>query len=178
MQYSTLSKVWLSLGSNTGDRLHSLRAALEAIGNLAGTTVNTVSSVYETEPWGETDQATFYNIAVEIGTAFEPLELLNTVKLIETRLGRIPGPHWGPRIIDIDIILWKDCIVATPELTIPHPHYAARAFVLIPMNEIAPSCVDSITGMSIDTLAAQVEGKEGVRKVMTSESLMESTTEN
>lgn len=178
MQYSTLSKVWLSLGSNTDDRLHSLRAALEAIGNLAGTTVNTVSSVYETEPWGDTDQAMFYNIAVEIGTAFEPLELLNTVKLIETRLGRTPGPRWGPRVIDIDIILWKDRVVATPELTIPHPQYAARAFVLIPMNEIAPLCVDSTTGMSIESLAAQVEGKEGVRKVLASDSLMDGTSEN
>ena len=158
--------------------MYALRAALEAIRELPGTDLNAISSVYETEPWGNTDQAMFYNLAVEIGTALEPLELLNATKLIETRLGREPGPHWGPRVIDIDILLWEDRVVATQECTIPHPHYTERAFVLIPMNEIAPLCVDPITGTSIHDLASHVEGNDGVQSIATSTSLMEYTQDH
>ena len=164
MQDSFPSKVWLILGSNVGDRMQNLHLALTELTGLPDTRLEVVSSIYETAPWGETDQPWFYNIAIEIGTALEPLELLNSAKLIETRLGRRPGPKWGPRVIDIDLILWEDRVVTTPDLTIPHPLFTERAFVLIPMNDIAPLCVDPNSGLTMEQLLAMVEGRDSVKR--------------
>ena len=145
--------------------MQNLRLALTEIAELPDTRLEVVSPIYETAPWGEIDQSWFYNLAVEIGTAFEPLELLNSVKLIETRLGRRPGPIWGPRVIDIDLILWEDRVVTTPDLTIPHPHFTERAFVLTPMNDIAPLSVDPNTGLTIEQLLTKVEGRDSVKPI-------------
>lgn len=173
MQGSLPSKVWLSLGSNEGDRMQNLRLALTSLDEFPDTRLEVVSPIYETAPWGEIDQAWFYNLAVEIGTALEPLELLNSAKLIETHLGRRPGPLWGPRVIDIDLILWEDRTVAEADLTIPHPHFTERAFVLTPMNDIAPLCVDPGTGLTIETLLERVEGRKGVRRISDADILSE-----
>ncbi len=178
MQGSLPSKVWLSLGSNVGDRMQNLRLALTSLNELPDTRLEVVSPIYETAPWGEIDQPKFYNLAVEIGTVFEPLELLNSAKLIETRLGRRPGPTWGPRVIDIDLILWEGRAVTTADLTIPHPHFTERAFVLIPLNDIASTLVDSGTGLTIAELLEKVEGRDGVTLVDDADILSEITKQD
>jgi 2-amino-4-hydroxy-6-hydroxymethyldihydropteridine diphosphokinase len=153
--------VFLSLGSNLGDRRAQLEGAIEQLNGLRATRVLRVSSRYETEPVGRTDQPAFVNLAAEIETAFEPLELLNAVKDIELRIGREPGPRWGPRVIDIDIVLWGARVLATERLTLPHPEFRRRGFVLVPLAEIAPEAVDPVTGLTVAELAArpEVEGR-------------------
>ncbi len=152
----------LSLGSNLGDRATALREAVEAIGAVPGVRVCAVSSVYESEPWGVVEQPRFLNMAVEIETGLEPLELLNTVKAIEVRLGRVAGGvKWGPRLIDIDLILCGDLVVQGPELVLPHPEFRRRAFVLAPLAEIAGAAVDPVSGLTVAELALrpEVEGR-------------------
>ena len=153
-----IASVYLSLGSNLGDRAEHLRRALEAVAALPDTRLVAQSSLHETAPWGVTDQPSFLNLAAEIGTALGPLELLNAVKAIELRLGRTQGPQWGPRVIDIDIVLWQDKVMETDALTLPHPRFRDRAFVLLPLREIAPDAVDPVTGRTVAELAAALDG--------------------
>ncbi|MDQ1256306.1 MAG: 2-amino-4-hydroxy-6-hydroxymethyldihydropteridine diphosphokinase [Candidatus Hydrogenedentes bacterium] len=148
-------RVHLSLGSNMGDRLVYLRAALAALAGLDRTRVGAYSRVYETEPVGEVQQPRFLNMAVEIETALEPLELLDCIQGIETELGRMRELPWGPRTIDIDIVLWGAERIASDRLTVPHKEFRKRAFVLEPLAEIAPEAVDPETGMTVEELAAQ-----------------------
>ena len=155
------SRVFLSLGSNVGDRGRYLRDALAELDALADTRVRAVSQGYETEPWGEPDQPEFLNIAAEIETALAPHELLNAVKAIERRLGRSAGSKWGPREIDVDVVLWEGAEVSAPGLCVPHPEFRRRAFVLEPLREIAGNVVDPVTGATVAELAArpEVEGR-------------------
>ena len=148
-------RVHLSLGSNLGDRVANLHAALRALNATDGIAVMTASQVYETEPLGDGAQVRFANLAAEIETAFEPLELLDAVKGIETALGRTHGPRWGPRIIDIDIVLCGPTVVETDRLIVPHRAFRNRAFVLTPLAEIAPSAIDPVTGRTVGQLARQ-----------------------
>lgn len=147
--------VQLSLGSNVGVRGRNLEAALAALGQLPETSLTRRSRVYETEPYGVREQPGFLNMAVEIETGLHPLELLEAIKAIEGRLGRRQAQRWGPREIDIDIVLWDDLILDTDTLTVPHPDFRQRAFVLIPLSEIAPEAVDPVTGKTVAQLAAQ-----------------------
>jgi 2-amino-4-hydroxy-6-hydroxymethyldihydropteridine diphosphokinase len=153
-----VTSVYLSLGSNLGDRAEHLRRALETVEALPDTRLVAQSSIHETAPWGVTDQPSFLNMAAEIETALGPLELLNAVKTLESSLGRTPGPHWGPRVIDIDIVLWQDTVMETDALTLPHPRFRDRAFVLLPLREIAPNAVDPVTGRTVAELAAALDG--------------------
>ena len=152
--------VQLSLGSNLGDRAAALQAALRALTAVDGVAVMSHSHCYETEPIGFKEQPAFLNMAVEIETALEPLELLKTVKAIEGQIGRQQTDRWGPREIDIDIILWGDTEYASERLTLPHKDFRERAFVLVPMAEIAPDAVDPVTGETIAALAQRpnIEG--------------------
>ncbi|MFO7976438.1 MAG: 2-amino-4-hydroxy-6-hydroxymethyldihydropteridine diphosphokinase [Candidatus Hydrogenedentota bacterium] len=159
--------VQLSLGSNVGARRENLEAALAALGQLPETTLTRRSRIYETEPYGVTEQPAFLNMAVEIETGLQPLELLDAIKAIEHRLGRQRTEPWGPRKIDIDIVLWGDSVLETDRLTVPHPDYRRRAFVLIPLAEIAPEAVDPITGMTVAQLVAQPELQGRVRNLDT-----------
>jgi 2-amino-4-hydroxy-6-hydroxymethyldihydropteridine diphosphokinase len=152
-------RVHLSLGSNLGDRAANLRAALDALDRLDGVAVWAVSHAYETEPVGKTDQPEFLNVAAEIETDLEPLELLNAVKGIEADLGRVPAERWGPRTIDIDIVLWGPRIEATERLALPHPEFRKRAFVLTPLAELAPDAADPVTGRRVAELAAGPEAQ-------------------
>jgi len=152
--------VQLSLGSNLGDRASALQAALRALAATEGVRLVAYSHCYETEPIGIKEQPAFLNMAVEIETALTPLELLNTVKALEADIGRQKSGRWGPREIDIDIILWGDLEYACDRLTLPHREFRERAFVLVPMAEIAPDAVDPVTGQSISVLA-QCPGMEG-----------------
>lgn len=131
-------RVFLSIGSNLGKREENLKKSVELLRTEPGITVVKVSSFYETEPEGYTEQPLFINAAVEIETTHAPHELLRIVKDIEHRLGRFDTFRHGPRIIDIDIILYGEERVSTPELTIPHPRYRERSFVMKPLLEIAP----------------------------------------
>lgn len=151
-----MSTVYLSLGSNMGNRLHALRRAIHELDKIPEIHVYYQSSVYETEPWGLTGQKKFLNIVVEIETALTPLELLDAVKDLEKRLGRLPSTRWGPRCIDIDLILWDATVICTPRLTLPHKHFRERAFVLQPLAEIAPDVIDPETGCTISELSARI----------------------
>lgn len=165
MKYGSSQQVWLSIGSNIGERNRQLQAAVISLSQHPDITVRTASSVYETPPWGKTEQSAFYNAIVEIGTALEPLELLNTVKLIEQQLGRCAGPRWGPRSIDIDIVIWEDVAVDTKTLTIPHLHFRERAFVLVPLCELAPKLIDPVSGATVQELWEHVKDKDDVKCV-------------
>jgi 2-amino-4-hydroxy-6-hydroxymethyldihydropteridine diphosphokinase len=117
-----------------------------------GVTVQKRSSVYETKPWGVTDQPRFINMVVQIETTLEPEELLRLLKGIEKEIGRQDSFHWGPRIIDLDILLFNALVLNEENLKIPHPFLHEREFVLRPLNEIAPDVIHPIFRMSIDEL--------------------------
>ena len=128
--------VFLGLGTNLGDRAANLRAALTGL--AARLTVDACSDVYETAPFGVIDQPRFYNMAVRARTALEPAELLQAVKQLERQLGRSRTIRMGPRVIDIDVLLYDGIIVDEAELSIPHPGIAGRPFVLRPLLDIDP----------------------------------------
>lgn len=154
--------VYLSLGSNVGDRLQSLRAAGDMLRATKEITVIRESRVYETAPVGEADQDPFLNMAVEIGTSLAPLTLLDRTQAIERELGRVPTRRWGPRIIDIDIVLWEQLTLENDRLTIPHREFRNRAFVLVPLAEIAAHAVDPATGNTIEKLLGMLPSEAGV----------------
>ena len=131
-------RVFLGLGSNEGDVQANLLRAIEELKKLDGTSLEASSTFVETEPWGVTDQPCFLNAVIEIRTALEPSELLSAIKLIEGALGRKSTYRWGPRVIDIDILVYGHRTVVTPELVIPHPYATQRDFIIMPLREIAP----------------------------------------
>jgi len=131
-------QVYLSLGSNRGDRVANLRRAMEELGH-AGVKVQRTSSFYKTEPVDFGPQAWFLNCAVEALTSLMPMQLLKAVKSVERLMGRRPGVSKGPRPIDIDILLYENVVVRTAALTIPHARMNERRFVLIPLRELAPA---------------------------------------
>ncbi|MEA3442756.1 MAG: 2-amino-4-hydroxy-6-hydroxymethyldihydropteridine diphosphokinase [Chloroflexota bacterium] len=157
-----MNTVYLSLGSNSGDREENLSQALALLSQKVK--LEKTSSIYETEPMGYKEQPLFLNLACQITTDLNPGELLELAKRIEKKLGRIPGFPDSPRPIDIDILLYDDKIIAMPDLIIPHPRIQERAFVLIPLSEIAPELIHSELNKSIGEMAAAVAGSEGVRK--------------
>lgn len=132
-----MSIAYLSLGSNLGDRVENLAAAVRKL-DAAHTRVLRVSSVYETAPQGKTDQPNFLNIALEVETELSARQLLGHAQSVEQALGRVRKERWGPRIIDLDIVLYGDLTLPDEELTLPHPRMHQRAFVLIPMLEVNP----------------------------------------
>lgn len=141
MQTPVEELVVLGLGSNVGTtelKLQVLRNTVAAIDALDSTRVSARSSVYQNPPWGYEQQDDFLNAAVSIHTTLNPLDLLHHLKTIEKNLGRQPTFRWGPRLIDIDIILYGNRTVHLPELVIPHPHFLERPFVLVPLLEAAP----------------------------------------
>jgi 2-amino-4-hydroxy-6-hydroxymethyldihydropteridine diphosphokinase len=155
-------EVYLSLGSNLGDRRANLKEALRLLGESLE--VASVSLVYDTEPVGVGEQPRFLNLMCCINTDIGPMQLLSLIKGIESSMGRDLSLRNAPRVIDIDIILYGDTIMKSPELIIPHPRMRERAFVLVPFAEIAPEVVHPITGERIDDLATRVEGRDGVVK--------------
>lgn len=132
---------YLSLGANLGDRVHTLARAVELLDATAGLTLRAVSSVYETAPVGVTDQPAFLNLVARFECRLSARELLAIAQKIERALGRVRGPRWGPRTIDIDLLLLGDDRVDEPALTIPHSELTRRQFVLVPLAEIAPDLV-------------------------------------
>ena len=133
-------RAFLGLGSNLGDRAYYLE---EAISALASPTIKMVaaSRIYETEPWGVMDQPLYWNQVIEVETTLEPLDLLHVCQEIEHRLGRERKVHWGPRTIDIDLLIYDNKVSESEELILPHPYLEVRAFVIAPLREIAPKLV-------------------------------------
>ncbi|MBP5199105.1 MAG: 2-amino-4-hydroxy-6-hydroxymethyldihydropteridine diphosphokinase [Schwartzia sp.] len=150
---------YLSLGANLGDREETLREAVRRLGAAEGVELTAVSSVYETEPWGKLDQPRFLNLAAAIKTTLTPEELLSLAQGIEKDLGRVRHEHWGARTIDIDILYYEGVEKNAPELTLPHPYMTERAFVLVPLAEIAPTL--KVKGKTVEAWR-NATGGEGV----------------
>ncbi len=154
--------VYLGLGTNLGDRLANLKNAAGALPPRV--IVLRSSSIYETEPWGFRQQPDFLNQVLEVNTSLDPARLLAYLKRIERKLGRQPSFHYGPRLIDIDILFYGDQVIEQPDLVIPHPRLAERAFMLVPMAELAPALRHPIRGLTVQEMLAQVE-TTGVTKI-------------
>jgi 2-amino-4-hydroxy-6-hydroxymethyldihydropteridine diphosphokinase len=151
---------FLSLGSNMGDRLFTLQKAVRELHNHPKIEVDNISSIYETEPVGYTNQADFLNLVVEISTTLRAEELLEVCQSIENKLSRVREIRWGPRTIDLDILLFNHDNMKTEKLIVPHPRMHERAFVLIPLKEIAP---DALSMVEIEDFHDADVQKEGVR---------------
>lgn len=139
------------MGGNVGDTLSSLQQAIDILGRQYGTVVSQ-SSIYKTAAWGKTDQQDFLNQAVLLSTSLTATQLLTAVFHIEERMGRKRLEKYGPRIIDIDILLYNDCTIKDAGLTIPHPQLQYRRFALTPLNEIAASVVHPVLNKTIHEL--------------------------
>jgi len=144
----TVPRVYLGLGSNLGDRLAHLMTALESL-DESGLAVSALSQLYESEPWGVIDQPCFLNAACAIETEHDPHALLALLKAIERAMGRVDGVRYGPRPIDLDILLYGEECIDTPSLTVPHPAMLERAFVLVPLADIASVVRHPGTGLTI-----------------------------
>jgi 2-amino-4-hydroxy-6-hydroxymethyldihydropteridine diphosphokinase len=145
--------LYLSLGTNLGDRRANLSRALEGLEGTGMMTITAVSPIYETRPWGPIqEQPNFYNLCLAGTTPHPPLDFLSASKALEEAIGRVDNTRWGPRLIDIDLLLYDELQLTTPRLTLPHPQLHQRAFVLAPLADIAPELHHPTTGQTIQTL--------------------------
>lgn len=147
-------RAFIGLGSNVGERFHHLTEAAVALRGIPATSVVWFSPVYETDAWGKTDQARFLNAACEVSTELEPAALLAALKGIEVRLGRTMHERWGPREIDLDILMYDGVVVDTAEVCVPHRDLANRRFVLVPLRDIAPDLVHPVSGLTVEEMAS------------------------
>ena len=145
--------VYLGLGSNLGEREKILNRAAGALKTVRETTVVWTSSVYETDPYGKKEQPKFLNAVLQLETGLQPQELLLETRNIEANIGRTHTERWGPREIDIDILLYEGLVFEDQNIRVPHPELDKRKFVLVPLREIAPNCVHPVSGMTIAELS-------------------------
>ncbi len=156
--FGHMNVAYLSLGSNEGDRLQWLEKAIALISATCGT-MQKRSAIYETAAWGITDQPDFLNMVITLETALSPTELLGAILQVETTLGRHRTVKWGPRIIDIDILLYDDVTMDMPGLIIPHPFMQDRRFILIPLAEMAPQYMHPVLHKTVAALLAECPDK-------------------
>jgi len=159
--------VYISLGSNIGSKIDNINTAVDKIKLIENITITNYSSLYLTKPWGYLEQDYFINQVVELKTDLSPLKLLHELQDIEIKMGRKRTKKWGPRIIDIDILLYGEKVVRCEELIIPHPHMRERLFVLIPLQEINSELVLP-DGTYIKEVLSRVlvrEGTQGIKKL-------------
>lgn len=149
------AKVTLALGTNLGDRAANLEQAYRELSSFVK--ISKLSSIYETPPWGVTDQPAFLNQVLIASTELLPVKLLAAVKNIEVKMGRQTTYRYGPRLIDIDILLFDNLILDTPNLVIPHPRMFERAFVLVPLLEIAPDLVSPMDHKPVSRLLENLD---------------------
>ena len=154
-------RVYLGLGSNLGDRRENLLAALRLLDGMEDVRVLEVSSAYETEPWGVPDQPDFLNLAALVSTTRDPYGMLAACGEVETRLGRVRAERWGPRVIDVDILLYDDLSMEEEDLTIPHPRMLERDFVMVPLRELRPDMQEA--GPDRAAMPAGGEDRDKVR---------------
>lgn len=147
-----VKKIYLSLGSNLRDKKANIKKTIEEISLLKDTNIKTKASLYQTTPLGIKKQSLFINTVIEVITKKSPFLLLKNLITIEKKLGKTGGIKWGPRIIDIDILLYDNLVIQTRELIIPHPLLQERLFVLIPLNEIAGNILHPVFKKSIKQL--------------------------
>ena len=151
-QEEKIKEIYLSLGSNQGNRKQNLTKAIDLLSEVFGP-VEKISSIYETEAWGKKDQASFLNMVACFSTRNSPKEVLEAVLEIENKLGRVRKEKWGERNIDIDILFYNDLIYNDLDLKIPHPELEKRRFVLEPLKEIAPEFVHPVIKISVQHLS-------------------------
>jgi 2-amino-4-hydroxy-6-hydroxymethyldihydropteridine diphosphokinase len=152
----------IGLGSNLGDRPTNLNGAISALGWVPGVKVRLVSSFHETEPvGGPPGQGLFLNAVALLETDLEPLPLLHVLQEIESRFGRQRTVRWGERTLDLDLLLFDDRIINTPELSLPHPRMRTRKFVLSPLAEVAPGAVDPVSGRPFAVILADLIRSSG-----------------
>ncbi len=156
-----MHKTVIAIGTNLGDREKNIKTALR-IAEENGIFVKKMSSLYETEPYGYKDQPAFLNAAALCETNLSPRELLNTLLAIEKKMGRVRKIHWGPRIIDLDIIFYEDLVINEIGLLIPHPDMQNREFVLKPLNEIVPCYVHPVFCKTVRTLYKEFEDAQEI----------------
>ncbi|MBB6479502.1 2-amino-4-hydroxy-6-hydroxymethyldihydropteridine diphosphokinase [Spirochaeta isovalerica] len=151
---------YIALGSNMGDRMDHLSRALKLMDASEGCRVSRVSSIYETEPYGNTDQDRFLNGAAEVRTVLSPGALMNRLLEIEAELKRERTVHWGPRTIDLDILFYDDIVSSDPHVIIPHPGIQDRLFVLRPLCDIAPRYIHPLLKKQCDRIAESLKGEQ------------------
>ncbi len=154
-------RAYVGLGSNLGDRRATIEQAVELLGADAGVRVVAISSLRQTEPWGPVAQPPYLNGAVALDTTLTPRALLDLLLRTEERLGRVRGERWGPRTVDLDLLLYDDAVVDEPGLAVPHPRLHERLFVLEPLAELDPALVVPGQGSVAELLAAMTPDEAG-----------------
>lgn len=160
-----VNTVYIGLGSNQGDKIKNLRDALCAMKSIGDINITRTSSLYLSEPWGKPNQPEFINQVAEIETELSPQDLLIHLQNIEIKMGRRRSEKWGPRLIDLDILLYGREEFNTPELTIPHPYMRERLFVLLPLQEINAELIFPGDGAKIEEVSIRALVREGNRKI-------------
>ena len=155
---------YIGFGSNIGDRLKHIQNALHALTKMEEITLQKISSIYKTDPVGYEAQAQFLNGVAAIQTSLPPLSLLHSLKDIETAVGRQHRIRWGPREIDLDLLIYGDLCLQTEKLVVPHPEMHLRRFVLAPLAEIAPNLVHPVFQETIQTLLERLEDDKSVSR--------------
>ncbi|HED06551.1 MAG TPA: 2-amino-4-hydroxy-6-hydroxymethyldihydropteridine diphosphokinase [Ignavibacteria bacterium] len=157
--------VYIGIGTNKGEKLENINAAISLIVRIPSTGLLSQSSIYETKPYGYLEQGNFLNLAIKIKTGLAIKSLLKELQSIEQKLGRIKTIKWGPRIIDLDILFYNDEIISEEEIKIPHPGIAERDFVLVPLKEIEPDFIHPALNEKIADICNAVLQKQIICKI-------------